>query len=66
MLRRGVDFRDAYLKERLAVPWWEILWTLRRLEARGLIRGGRFVAGVTGEQYRNEETVPSLRPRRAL
>ena len=44
-IRWGVVFRDVYLKERLAVPWREILWALRRLEARGLIRGGHFVTG---------------------
>jgi ATP-dependent Lhr-like helicase len=58
-------FRDIYLKERLAVPWREILWALRRLEARGLIRGGRFVTGVTGEQFADEEAAPLLRLRRA-
>jgi ATP-dependent helicase Lhr and Lhr-like helicase len=56
-----VVFRDVYLKERLAVPWREILWALRRLEARGLIRGGRFVTGVTGEQFAGEETAPLMR-----
>ena len=66
LLRWGVVFRDVYLQERLAVPWREILWALRRLEARGLIRGGRFVTGVTGEQYANETTMPLLRPRRAF
>jgi ATP-dependent Lhr-like helicase len=65
LLRWGVVFRDVYLQERLAVPWREILWALRRLEARGLIRGGRFVTGVTGEQFANETTVPRLRRRRA-
>jgi ATP-dependent Lhr-like helicase len=65
LLRWGVVFRDAYLKERLAVPWREILWALRRLEARGLIRGGHFVTGVTGEQFAEETTVPLLRRRRA-
>jgi ATP-dependent helicase Lhr and Lhr-like helicase len=55
----------VYLKERLAVPWREILWALRRLEARGLIRGGRFVTGVTGEQFAGEATAPLLRQRRA-
>ena len=66
LLRWGVVFRDVYLKERLAVPWREILWALRRLEARGLIRGGHFVTGVTGEQFAEETTVPLLRaaPRR--
>jgi ATP-dependent helicase Lhr and Lhr-like helicase len=65
LLRWGVVFRDVYLKERLALPWREILWALRRLEARGLIRGGRFVTGVTGEQFADETTAPLLRARRA-
>jgi ATP-dependent helicase Lhr and Lhr-like helicase len=65
LLRWGVVFRDVYLKERLAVPWREVLWALRRLEARGLIRGGHFVTGVTGEQYADETTAPLLRIRRA-
>jgi ATP-dependent helicase Lhr and Lhr-like helicase len=65
LLRWGVVFRDVYLKERLSVPWREVLWALRRLEARGLIRGGRFVTGVTGEQFADERTLPLLRPRRA-
>ena len=64
LLRWGVVFRDVHLKERLAVPWREILWALRRLEARGLIRGGRFVTGVTGEQFANETAAPFLRRRR--
>jgi ATP-dependent Lhr-like helicase len=66
LLRWGIVFRDVYLKERLAVPWREILWALRRLEARGLIRGGRFVTGVTGEQFASEETAPVLRLSRAV
>jgi ATP-dependent helicase Lhr and Lhr-like helicase len=61
--RWGVVFRDVYLKERLAVPWREVLWALRRLEARGLVRGGRFVTGVTGEQFAGETTAPALRAR---
>jgi ATP-dependent Lhr-like helicase len=65
LLRWGVVFRDVYLEERLATPWREILWALRRLEARGLIRGGYFVAGVSGEQFAEEATVPLLRPRRS-
>jgi len=64
LLRWGVVFRDVYLKERLAIPWREILWALRRLEARGLIRGGRFVTGVTGEQFADETTIPLLRRHR--
>ena len=58
-------FRDVYLKERLAVPWREVLWALRRLGARGLIRGGRLVTGVEGEQVANETAASMLRPRRA-
>ncbi|HET7046741.1 MAG TPA: hypothetical protein VFI54_00600 [Solirubrobacteraceae bacterium] len=65
LLRRwGVVFRDVYIKERLAIPWREVLWALRRLEARGLIRGGHFVTGVTGEQFAEEPTLPLLRPHR--
>jgi ATP-dependent helicase Lhr and Lhr-like helicase len=65
VLRWGVVFKDVYLKERLTIPWREILWALRRLEARGQIRGGHFVTGVTGEQFADEATMPLLRPRRA-
>jgi ATP-dependent helicase Lhr and Lhr-like helicase len=64
LLRWGVVFRDVYLKERLALPWREILWALRRLEARGLTRGGHFVTGISGEQFANETTIPLLRARR--
>jgi ATP-dependent helicase Lhr and Lhr-like helicase len=65
LYRWGVVFRDVYLKERVALPWREILWALRRLEARGLVRGGHFVTGVTGEQFSEESTIPQLRSRRA-
>jgi ATP-dependent Lhr-like helicase len=33
------------------MPWRDLQWALRRLEDRGLLRGGRFVAGFSGEQY---------------
>jgi ATP-dependent helicase Lhr and Lhr-like helicase len=65
LTRWGVVFRDVYIKERVAVPWREVLWALRRLEARGLIRGGHFVAGVTGEQFADEAATRLLRKRRA-
>jgi ATP-dependent Lhr-like helicase len=58
-------FRDVYLKERLAVPWREILWALRRLEARGLIQGGHYVTGVTGEQFADGTAATRLRAHRA-
>jgi ATP-dependent Lhr-like helicase len=64
LLRWGVIFRDVYLKERLALPWRDVLWALRRLEARGLVRGGHFVTGVTGEQFAEEATLPRLRKSR--
>jgi ATP-dependent helicase Lhr and Lhr-like helicase len=61
LARWGVVFREVYAKERLALPWREILWALRRLEARGLIRGGHFVSGVTGEQFAEEAATAALR-----
>jgi ATP-dependent Lhr-like helicase len=64
LLRWGVVFRDVYVKERLAIPWREIVWALRRLEARGLIQGGRFITGVTGEQFADEAATRLLRAHR--
>ena len=43
------------------VPWREVLWAFRRLEARGTIRGGRFVTGFAGEQYALPQAVDVLR-----
>ena len=64
LARWGVVFRDLVARETLAVPWREILWALRRLEARGTIRGGRFVTGFVGEQYALPDAVeaPPRRP----
>ena len=45
-------------------PWRELVRVLRRLEARGDIRGGRFVASVTGEQFALPEAVAMLRDTR--
>jgi ATP-dependent helicase Lhr and Lhr-like helicase len=45
-------------------PWRELLRCLRRLEARGEIRGGRFVAGISGEQFALPEAIGSLRETR--
>ena len=47
-------------------PWRELLRALRRLEARGEIRGGRFVAGFSGEQFALPEAVNGLRSARRL
>jgi len=64
--RWGVVFRDLVVRENLAVPWREVLWALRRLEARGTIRGGRFVNGFSGEQFALPEAVDVLRSVRRL
>ena len=62
LLRRyGVVFHKLLTREPFSVPWRELLMVYRRLEARGEIRGGRFVAGVTGEQFALPEAVVSLR-----
>ncbi len=61
LFRYGVVFRDITQRETFAVPWREVLRALRRMEARGQIRGGRFVAGVYGEQYARPEAVEALR-----
>ncbi|MEN8161329.1 MAG: hypothetical protein ABFS41_14765, partial [Myxococcota bacterium] len=59
--RWGVVFRDLLARESLAVPWRELLWALRRMEARGSVRGGRFVTGFVGEQYALPGAVDALR-----
>jgi ATP-dependent Lhr-like helicase len=64
LARWGVVFRDLLARESIATPWREILWALRRLEARGTVRGGRFVTGFTGEQYALPEAVEQLRQTR--
>jgi ATP-dependent Lhr-like helicase len=62
LLRRyGVVFRDLLTRESVAPAWWELLRVFRRMEARGEIRGGRFVSGVAGEQYALPEAVEALR-----
>jgi ATP-dependent Lhr-like helicase len=61
LARWGVVFRDLAAREGLALPWRHVLWALRRLEARGLARGGRFVTGFMGEQYALPEAVEALR-----
>jgi ATP-dependent Lhr-like helicase len=55
--RYGVVFRDILARESLAPPWRELLPVYRRLEARGEIRGGRFLAGFAGEQFAMPEAV---------
>jgi ATP-dependent Lhr-like helicase len=62
MLRRtGVLFRKTLARERQPLPWRDVARACRTLEARGEIRGGRFVAGFDGEQYALKEAVTLLR-----
>jgi ATP-dependent Lhr-like helicase len=62
LLRRyGVVFRRLLTREAAGVPWREIARVYRRLEARGEIRGGRFVSGMPGEQFALPEAVERLR-----
>ena len=60
LIRWGIVFRDVVTRENLSLPWREIVWALRRLEARGSIRGGRFVSGFTGEQFALPEALEAL------
>ena len=66
LLRWGVVFRDLIARETLAPPWREVLRVLRLLEARGEIRGGRFVDGFLGEQFARPEALESLRSTRKM
>ena len=60
--RYGVVFWRLLVREASSLPpWRELLRCLRRLEARGEVRGGRFVAGMSGEQFALPEAVDSLR-----
>jgi ATP-dependent Lhr-like helicase len=61
LLRWGVVFRELAVREPLAPPWRDLLVEFRRLEARGEIRGGRFVAGFLGEQFALPEALELLR-----
>lgn len=65
LLRRyGVIFRRLAERERLMPPWRELAAWCRREEARGELRGGRFVGGVTGEQFALPDAVAALRAAR--
>ena len=58
--RWGVLFRDLAGRDGLRLPWRDIQAALRRLEDRGLIRGGRFVSGFSGEQYALPDAVEQV------
>ncbi len=62
--RWGVVFRDVIARESLAPRWRELLLALRRMEARGEIRGGRFIATIVGEQFALPDAIDALRAAR--
>ena len=65
LLRYGVLCPELIAREPMAPRWRDLVRVLRRLEARGEIRGGRFVAGTVGEQFALPEAVEMLRSVRA-
>jgi ATP-dependent helicase Lhr and Lhr-like helicase len=64
--RYGVVFRDLLARESNLPKWRELQLAFRRLEARGEIRGGRFVDGFLGEQFALPVAVESLRATRKI
>lgn len=61
LLRYGVVFRKILDREEGSPSWRELLYIYRRLEARGEIRGGRFVQGFSGEQFALPEALNLLK-----
>lgn len=59
--RYGIVFRDLLQREKNIPNWRDLLFAFRRLEDRGEIRGGRFVAGFHGEQFALPYAAESLR-----
>jgi ATP-dependent Lhr-like helicase len=59
--RYGVVFKRLLEREGINLPWRDLLRVYHRLEARGEIRGGRFVAGISGEQFALPEAVGLVR-----
>ncbi|MEO6080508.1 MAG: hypothetical protein ABIQ86_12100 [Steroidobacteraceae bacterium] len=64
--RWGVITRKVLERETNAPPWRQVLLKLRRVELRGDISGGRFIAGVGGEQFALADTVTALRKQQKL
>ncbi len=70
--RTGVVFRKILEREKLPIGWAALARVYRGMELRGKVRGGRFVAGFSGEQFALPEAVELLRkvrrgePREAL
>ena len=62
LLRRyGIVFRRLLARETNAASWRDLARVYRRLEARGEIRGGRFVSGMSGEQFASPDAVERVR-----
>jgi ATP-dependent Lhr-like helicase len=61
LARYGVVFRRVLTRESSGVPWRDLARVYRTLEARGEIRGGRFVSGMSGEQFALPDAVDRLR-----
>ena len=61
LLRYGILFPELLAREPMAPRWRDLVRVLRTLEARGEIRGGRFVSGFVGEQFAMPEAVEMLR-----
>ena len=59
--RYGILSRELLTRESLALPWRDILRALRRMEASGEIRGGRFIQGLIGEQFALPEAIDQMR-----
>ena len=59
--RYGIVFRDLVVRESLAPPWRDLLTLYRRFEARGEVRGGRFLHGFAGEQFALPEALDVAR-----
>ncbi len=64
--RYGIVFRDLVVREPISPPWRDLLFVYRQLEARGEIRGGRFLSGFAGEQFALPEAVDLARSTRRL
>lgn len=65
LLRRyGIVFRKVLERETHIPPWYELLYVYRRMEARGEIRGGRFLQGFSGEQFALIDAIAPLRKMR--
>jgi len=65
LARWGVTSWELWTRESYRVPWRDVVRALRRLEARGQVLGGRFVAGLSGEQYAAPEAASLLADVRA-